>query len=148
MDYSKFNSVIDLEGLKADLEKGTTEYEEIPAGDYEVSIESLELGETKETQKPMVKCRMKILVGDYEGRLLFFNKPILNAWFLSQANEFLDSLKSGHKIELIGWEQYGELIKKVFESVSGKHEYLVELSKKVSKGKTYDNYTIKKVYDI
>ena len=60
--FEKFNSMIDVEGLKADVETAAAssgDRVEVPFGDYEVKIKKLELGETGEKSKtpgmPMAK---------------------------------------------------------------------------------------------
>lgn len=149
MDFKKFNEMFDVEGLKKDMEEvGNTEFKTVPAGDYEISIEKLELTTTKDGTKPMLSCWMKILVGDYEGQLLFYNQTINTGFGLVKTKEFLQSLESGLNITFDDFDQYETLVNNVYDSINGKHEYLVELTQTESKGNTYNNYKIKKVYDI
>ena len=154
MDYKKFNDKFDIEGLKKDMaelsnsDKNNNTNDEVPVGDYEVSIEKLELTESKASGNPMVTCWMKILVGDYTGRLLFYNQVINNAYGIHNVKEFLKSLASLSNVQFEDFDQFGQLINEVHAYIVGKHEYLVNVSEYASKGRTYRNYKIKKVYDI
>lgn len=150
MDYKKFNNMFDVEGLKKDMEEAGNnkgEFKEVPVGDYEVVLEKLELTETKDG-KPMLSCWMKILVGEYTNSRLFYNQVLNNGFGLYKAKQWLLSLESGEEVEFDNFEQFAIAVDKVFNSATTKHEYLVELSQTVSKGKTYNNYQVKKVYDI
>ena len=80
MDFSKFDSMVDIEGLKKDIEAaeangGGGNYKDVPHGSYEVAIDKLELTETKQTGKPMATCWMKIVSdGEYKGQRVFMNR--------------------------------------------------------------------------
>lgn len=148
-DYKKFNESFDLEGLKKDVEaakEGNGNYEDVPVDSYEVAVEKLELKASKEG-KPMLSVWFKILVGDYEGRLLFMNQMLNSGFGIHKCNEFLKKLESNLDVQFEDFGQYGKLIEDIKTDITGKHEYLVEFSKYVSKGKTYNQYEIKKVYD-
>lgn len=153
MDYKKFNAQFDIEGLKKDVAdlaangNNNTPKEEVPTGDYEVSIEKLTFTESK-AGNPMVSCWMKVLVGDYVDNLVFYNQVINNAYGIYNAKEFLKSLASSYTIEFQDFEQFGNLIDNVYNEVITKHEYLLEVGVNEKNGKVYRNYKIKKVYDI
>ena len=96
-DYKKFNESFDVEGLKKDVEAakdGQGSYEEVPVDNYEVAVEKLELKASKDG-KPMLSIWFKILVGNYEGRLMFMNQMLTSGFGIHQANEFLKKLESG-----------------------------------------------------
>lgn len=151
MDYKKFNAQFDIEGLKkdmADLSNGNdVPKKEVPAGDYEVSIEKLTLTESK-AGNPMVSCWMKVLVGDYADSLVFYNQVVNNAYGIYNAKEFLKSLASTKEVEFHDFEQFGNLIDDIYKDVITSHEYLVEITQNEKNGNTYRNIKIKKVYDI
>ena len=61
MDFDKFDKKVDLKGLKNDLaeaEKNNTNFDKVPYGQYEVSIEKMELTESKKGD-PMFTCWFK-----------------------------------------------------------------------------------------
>ena len=81
MNWEEFDKQVDLEGLKEDVENNTGNYEKVPHGQYEVAITKMELGVTKETNKPMVKVQFKIVSdGEYKGKLIFMNQ-VFNQFF-------------------------------------------------------------------
>lgn len=64
IDYSKFDKQVDVEGLKKDVKEaqengGSGDYKEVPFGDYEVSVDKMELSESKKGD-PMVSIWFKI----------------------------------------------------------------------------------------
>ena len=78
-NWEKFDKEIDLQGLKQDVEeagKKSGQFEELPLGDYEVALSSMELKETKEAKKPMITSTFEVIAGDKTGRLIFVNQVI------------------------------------------------------------------------
>mgnify|MGYP003446722877 CR=1 FL=1 len=50
MDFSEFDKMVDVQGLKTDIKKAEengVDYEEVPVGEYEVKIEKMELKKSK-----------------------------------------------------------------------------------------------------
>lgn len=146
MDFSKFDSMVDLEGLKKDIEEakaGNGEYAEVPKGTYEVKIDKMELGESKKGD-PMVKIRFRILDGEFENSCLFMNQVITKGFQIHQVNDLLRSLKSGKDIEFKTYEQYNNLLMDVHEEVINTHEYAVEYGEKNG----FNTFKIVEVFDI
>lgn len=115
--FEKFNNSFDIEGLKEDVaNSGTSEYKEVPKGDYEVSITKLELGESKKGL-PQVKCWFKIIAGDFKGQLIFMNQNLTSGFGIHQMNEFLESLETDLGIEFDNFVQYADLLENVFKAV-------------------------------
>lgn len=119
IDFSKFDKVIDTNGLKAEVaesEAGKTNYDEVPLGTYEVAITRLELGETQKGE-PKLVAWFKIL-GEYQnGRLIFMNQPLTKGFQIHICNEFLRSLDSGLDVHFDTFAQYGELIYNIFDKI-------------------------------
>lgn len=125
--FAKFDKQFDLDGLKEDIKKSAEnqrDFEEVPDGDYEVSIQKLELTESK-SGKPMVTCWFKVLEGSYKGQLIFMNQLVDEAFKIHIANEFLRGLNTGLNIEFNSFVQYHGLIGQIFE-VSQSYEYALE----------------------
>ena len=152
MDFSKFDSMVDTEGLKNDIkeaeENGTGNFKEVPHGTYEVSIEKLELTETRQTEKPMVTCWMRIVSdGEYKGQMLFMNQVVMQGFQIHIMNEFLRSLVPDGKIrvEFESFTQYNELLMDIAEYVNDRYEYAVSYEQ-TNKG--YDKYTVVDVFEL
>ncbi len=78
IDYSKFEHNIDLDALRKDVENAKdNEFEDVPDGKYIVSIDRMEIKETKAGDKLMFAVAAKIKEGEFKNRLLFFNRVIL-----------------------------------------------------------------------
>lgn len=91
-DFSKFDNEMDLAGLMEDIENaakdgGNGDFKEVPLGDYEVSIDKLELGVSKKGS-PMLICWFKILNGEYKNSRLFMNQVMTSGNGIHHANEF------------------------------------------------------------
>ena len=141
-DFSRFDNEMDLAGLMEDIESaangdgGNGDYKEVPLGDYEVSIDKLELGVSK-SSKPMLICWFKILEGDFKNSRLFMNQVIEQGFQIHIANEFLRSLDSGLDIKFKTFKQYEQLVMDVAEAICT-FEYAVKYGE-TSKGfKTFE----------
>ncbi len=135
--WSKFNRAVDLDGLKKDMasagkNKGKRDYPEIPAGQYEVKLASLEQKLTKSGEKrPMVSASFKIIKGKYKNQRIFENKVIFgtknDGAMIKGVCSFLDSLDSGLDIDFEDYGQFADLVMDVAEAVEENGlEYVVE----------------------
>ena len=128
--FEKFNSMIDVEGLKKDVEtaaSSTGDFVEVPHGDYEVKVKKIELGETGEKSKtpgmPMAKVWFEILAGDFKGQLIFMNQMLTSGFGIHKMNELLNSLETGIAVQFENFQQYADLLKQIFEAVDGTAEF-------------------------
>lgn len=152
IDFSKFNKMVDLDGLKKDIaeasEKGIGEYREVPVGNYEVKIEKMELGETGENSKvpgsPMLKVMFRILAGDYENSCVFMNQVMREPFQIHLTNTFLKSLDSGVEVVFDDFVQYASMIMDIHEAIDGKLEYALEYGEK----KGFKTFKITDIYEV
>jgi len=145
--WEKFDKVIDVEGLQKDVQeaaKNSTNYREVPHGEYEVKIEKLELVESKKGD-PMVTIWFKVVSGEYKGSIIFFNQVITQGFQIHIANEFLRSLDSGIEVEFKTYKQYGQMLMDIHEAIDGRLEYGL----KYGEGKKgFSTYEITDVYEV
>ena len=78
-DFSKIDRTVDLKGLQADVEEAKKnsggDFPTIPAGKYEVRVETLEVKGTKaDPNRPMLAVSFKILSGEFKNQRLFMNR--------------------------------------------------------------------------
>ena len=144
--FEKFNSMIDVEGLKKDVEEAANnsgDFVEVPHGDYEVKVVKIELGETGEKSKtpgmPMAKVWYEIIAGDYKGQKIFQNQMLTTGFGIHKMNEFLNSLGTGIPVVFENFTQYNDLFKQIFDSVDGKAEFALAYGEN---NKGYATYTI------
>jgi len=145
--WEKFDKAIDTEGLRKDVEEasqGQAAFKEVPHGKYEVSIEKLELVESKSKSEPMVSCWMKIVSGEFKGNRIFMNQVITKGFQIHIANEFLRSLDSGSEISFETYSQYAQLLMDVHEAVDGQLEFAVEYGEK----KGFNTFEIVDVFEV
>lgn len=149
MDWKEFDKQVDLEGLKEDVENNTGgNYEKVPHGQYEVAITKMELGVTKETNKPMVKVQFKIVSdGEYEGKLIFMNQVVEQGFQIHLVNDFLRSLETDIEIDFESYSQYEQLLMDVLEAVNGNFEYGLKYSKN-EKNEKFDVFEITDVFEL
>lgn len=144
MDFSKFDKQFDLDGLKKDIEdSANNEFKEVPLGTYEVAINKLELGESK-NHDPMVKVWFKILTGEYKNSLIFMNQVITRGFQIHIVNEFLRSLETGIDITFESYSQYNDLLMDIFEAVDDKLEFAL----KYGENKGFNTFDIVEVFDV
>lgn len=150
--FDRWNNAVDLKGLQEDIaqaEENGGDYREVPVGTYEVKIEKIEMKECtsdKNAGKPMVSIWFRILKGDYQNSMIFFNQLIVEGFQISMMNRFLKSLDvlDEADIEFKDYGQYNQLLLDIFEAVDGELEFLLEYG--VNK-KGYNTYKILEVYD-
>lgn len=154
MDFEKFDEMVDLEGLKADIAAASNGYEtrerkDVPHGMYEVAIEKLELTTTKTSGKPMVTCWFRVLSeGEYLGQMIFMNQVVSQGFQIHLANDFLRSICVGPDAPTITFEsftQYAQLIMDVAEYIDGKFEYALHYGQ-TPKG--YDTFEIEEIFEL
>lgn len=146
--FEKFNKMVDIEGLKQDVEaakNNTGEFVDVPKGDYEVKVVKLEIGEAGDKSKtpgaPMAKVWFEVLAGEYKGQKIFMNQMLTSGFGIFKTNEFLESLETNTTVVFENFQQYSDLFAQIFAEIDGKAEY--QLSYGENK-KGYSTYTIVK----
>jgi hypothetical protein len=145
--FSKFDKEYDVKALKEDMKNvgnGENVFREVPFGTYEVSIEKLELVQSK-TGKPMLSCWMKIMDGEYKNSVLFMNQVVNTAYGLHNAHEFLRALDSGVEVKFENFSQYHDMILDMHEAVQGNYEYALEYGQ-TDKG--FKTFKISEVFEV
>jgi hypothetical protein len=144
--FAKFNEMIDVEGLKKDVETAASsdgDFVEVPHGDYEVKVTKIELGATGEKSKtpgaPMAKVWFDILAGDFKGQKIFMNQMLTSGFGIHKMNEFLTSLETDIPVQFENFEQYADLFAQIFAEVDGEAEYQLAYG---ANNKGYSTYTI------
>lgn len=144
MDFSKFDQKVDLEGLKKDIEdSANSDYKEVPHGNYEVSVNKLELGESKKGD-PMVKVWFKIVSGEYKGSLIFMNQVITQGFQIHIVDELLRSFETDINVHFESYSQYAELLADVYETIDGNLEYGLKYGEK----KGFNTFKITDVFEL
>ena len=148
--FDKFNEMVDVEGLKKDVEaaaSSTGEFVEVPEGDNEVKVVKIELGETGEKSKtpgmPMAKVWFEVVAGEYQGQKIFMNQMLTSGFGIHKMYELLESLETGIPVSFENFNQYNDLFAMVFDAVDGKAEFQLA-SGKNKKG--FSTYTIVQRY--
>ena len=123
--FTKFNEMVDVEGLKADTEKAASnsgDFVEVPVGDYEVKVSKIDLTESKKGL-PMAKVWFTILAGEFANQKIFMNQLLTSGFGIHKMNELLNSLETGIPVVFENFEQYADLFKQIFDAVDGKAEF-------------------------
>ena len=129
MDFSKFDSMFDVEGLKNDIQvaaERNTERVEVPDGQYECKIDKMEMKESK-SGKPMVSIWFRIIAGDFKNSVLFMNQTIHTGFGLHTAKKTLSDMDTGLPIDFQSFSQFAGLIESVAEAIKTQNlEYAVK----------------------
>ena len=135
IDFDKIDKSVDLKGLQADVEEakknGGGDFPTIPAGKYEVKLETMEIKGTKaDPNRPMLAVSFKILAGEFKNQRLFMNRVLYGTKndknMIASAMGFLEKLDSGVPISFQSYRQFSNLVMDVMEAVDGKLEYAVD----------------------
>jgi len=147
MDWSKFDKQVDLNALKQDVKEAAnnqTGFEELPLGTYAVKVDRMELKPSKKND-PMVSIWFKVIEGQNQNRLIFYNRVINQAFGIHMANEFLRSMGVSANIEFESYAQYANLLLDLSEEIE---QAGLTYDLEVSEGKNgYREYKILEVYE-
>lgn len=146
MDFSKFNKMVNLDGLKNEIkesEEHQSDYDEVPPGTYEVDIEQMELTESKKGD-PMFSCWFRIESNSQKDRLIFMNQVINQGFQVHIVNTLLKSLDTGYDIHFDDFEQYARLISEVYKAIKEDH---LKFKLVYGKRKDFPTFKIEEVYE-
>ena len=141
IDFKALNKKVDLKGLQKDIvaakDNGGGSFKEVPLGNYEVSIEKLEIQISKKGD-PMMCCWFNILDGEYKNSKIFYYQLITQGFQFHLVNEFLESLGTEAIVEFKDYEQYNDLMLDIHEEIKEqKLEYALEYGENKKGFKTY-----------
>lgn len=153
--WEEFDKTVDLEGLQKDLEEfdkngGQQNFKEVPHGNYEVSVEKLEMKHSK-SKRVMFTCWFKIVEGEYKNSMIFMNQVIDFALGIHKMHELLKGLtrecETKYDFTNAGftYTKCNEQILDVFEEIHGNYEYALEY-KADSKNSQFNTFKILEVY--
>lgn len=127
--FDKWDKEFDIEGLQKDLDEaekngGSGTYKEVPPDTYEVSVDKMELTESKKGD-PMVSIWFKIVAGDFKNSRIFYNQVLKNNVGIHFNNELLRSMDLecvaalGDRNSQIfrGYKQYSDLLMDAAEEI-------------------------------
>lgn len=148
VDYSKFDKMMDVEGLKKDVveaKENSGNFKEATPGVYEVSIEKMELVESKTSGNPMVSIWFKILEGEFKNTRIFMNQVVTSGLQIHIMNNFLKSLGTEIDVEFENFVQYGNMILDIHEEVEKNFEYALNYGEDKN---GYKTFKIEEVYEL
>lgn len=120
MDWSKFDANADeLAAIKQDIENaanGTGVGKEVPAGDYECKITKCELKLSK-SGRPMVSIWMKIVAGEYEKQMIFYNQIVEKGFQIHLIKEFFKPFELAHPLTFDNYAQFEQALAIVQDEV-------------------------------
>ena len=146
MDFSKFDEMFNLEGLKEDIKAAAdrnTDFVEVPDGQYECRIEKMEMKESK-TGNPMLSIWYKVIAGDFKNSVLFQNQAIHTGFGLHTAKKTLSDMDTGLVIDFQSFAQFASLIESVKEAIESQQlEYAVNYT---TAKNNFKNFEITEVF--
>ena len=125
MDFTKFDSMINEAELSKQLEEAKNNApqtnKEVPAGNYTVKVEKMEVGATKDG-RPMFKVQCRILEGEFKKWCVFMNRVLYgtknDATMISSVIGWLQKLEPSMTVEFKNYSQFADLVLDVFEEVA------------------------------
>jgi hypothetical protein len=155
IDFSAFDQKVDLAALQKEVaEAKDTEFEDVPDGNYIVSIEKMEIKLTKAGDKLMFAVQCKIKEGEHQGRMIFFNRVIhgnknSENWNDGKAiksvttwvNKLLED--EDNPVVFVNYQDFADQVLDVFQSVHKAIELEVDY-----KANGFNPISIKEVYNL
>lgn len=125
------------------------QFDDPVSGTYECRVEKMMLGQSKKGT-PLFKCQFKILVGQYEGSMIYMNQILSPSAHctvgqrIGLVNKFLKSLESGIEVEFKDFVQWEKMISEIADDIDDRLEYEIYYSKSKS---GCQQFNIIQVYD-
>ena len=149
MNFEKFDSMINEAELSKQLEEAKNNApksdKEVPAGNYIVKIEKMELGATKDG-RPMFKVQCRILEGEFKKWCVFMNRVLYgtknDATMISSVIGWLQKLEPSMAVEFKNYSQFADLVLDIFEEVADAVELDVAYDPEA-----FNSISIKEVFD-
>lgn len=156
VDFSAFDAKIDP-NLQEQI-KNAKAYEDVPDGNYIVSVDKMEVKTTKAGDKLMFAVQMSIKENsdgsksNQKGRKIFFNRVISGNRCTERWNDgvaidgivtWLGKLQTELVPEFVNYTDFAELVLDIFQEIQGKVELDVTY-----KAKDFNPVSINEVYDI
>ena len=153
--FDKYTSKIDAAELAESQKEiqsnaGGGDYPEVPLGTYEVAVNKLEC-KVSSKGNPMVSIWFKILEGEFENSMIFYNGVFYEDWMRHRVVKMLSALLDdpSHEAEINLILKSGDVstindfCMDLHEAIDGKFEYLLDYDLK----KGYNTYNIKEVFE-
>ena len=149
MDFTKFDSMINEAELSEQLEEAKNNApqtnKEVPAGNYTVKVEKMEVGATKDG-RPMFKVQCRILEGEFKKWCVFMNRVLYgtknDATMISSVIGWLQKLEPSMTVEFKNYSQFADLVLDIFEEVADAVELDVAYDPEA-----FNSISIKEVFD-
>jgi hypothetical protein len=150
MDFSKFDATINEAELSKQLEEAknnaTQTDKTVPAGNYTVKIEKMEVGATKDG-RPMFKLQCRILEGEFKKWCIFLNRVLYGTKndgnMINGVIRLLQKLEPSVAVEFKNYSQFADLVLDIFEEVADAVELDVEYDPE-----DFNSISIKEVFDV
>lgn len=111
--FSNLDIELDILSIKKEYENKRKEFDSLPVGQYNGSLERLE-PVLSSTGKPMIAIEFKVLDGTYQNRHYFYNFMINNGTGIYFAVKFLKSIsKNMSQITFENYSQFEQLIENI-----------------------------------
>ena len=149
MDFSKFDATINEAELSKQLEEAKNNApksdKQVPAGNYIVKIEKMEVAATKDG-RPMFKVQCRILEGEFKKWCVFMNRVLYgtknDATMINSVIGWLQKLEPSVDVEFKNYSQFADLVLDIFEEVADAVELEVAYDPDA-----FNSISIEEVYD-
>lgn len=141
-DWGKLDQSVDLDALQEDIKTAEENGDrpDVPDGNYEVEITQMELKQSKKGD-PMLSIWFKILSGEFNGSLIFYNgvmQPANSNAFGFQVHRNNSMLRDiwdaeDDEVKFKNFSQYAKLIEEIAGDVISNSEYQYELKQEPNK---------------
>lgn len=147
MDWNRFDEMANIAELKQDVEKASKgssgEYEETPCGEYEVTVEKMELVESK-LGDPMVRIWFKVASGSQQGAYIFMNQIVKRGFQIHLVCELLRDMDIDTIVDFEGYAKFAEMLEEVFKEVHDTKSFHLDYGENA---KGFKTFAIKEVFE-
>ena len=149
IDFSKFDATINEAELSKQLEEAKNNApksnKEVPAGNYIVKVEKMEVGATGDG-RPLFKVQCRILEGEFKKWCVFMNRVLYGTKndvnMINSVIGWLQKLEPSVDVEFKNYSQFSELVLDIFEEVADAVELDVAYNPEA-----FNSISIEEVFD-
>jgi hypothetical protein len=150
MDFSRFDATINEAELSKQLEEAKNNApqtdKQVPAGNYTVKIEKMEVGATKDG-RPMFNVQCRILEGEFKKWCIFLNRVLYGTKndgnMINGVIRLLQKLEPSVAVEFKNYSQFADLVLDIFEEVADAVELDVSYDPDA-----FNSISIEEVFDL
>lgn len=131
IDFTKFDNQIDTKALEEQMKNAAeNNFEPLPEGEYQTTLDKLEVKETKDHKKLMLTATYRVQEGEHRNKCIFQNQTIFgtknDGFGIHMAKQLIEHL-GFEAPEFQNYSQFAEEVDEIAQDAVGE-DYVVTIT--------------------